>query len=309
MEVLRAGEVRDARAAGGVGARWQVDQRERFDDGGRGRQAGRGQVRIRQRRNASRLDHRIDARRLSGVVAGAAAQRQVGRLAADPAVLREEICHAADHVGGAVDEVDSSVAVVVDRVMPDTARHELRHPDRARVRAAQHGQVAAAVAAHAERFGQLLAEKRRPVAFPVRIVERERGQRVDHAEVAGVAAVDRLDAEDADDDLGRHAEVAFGPREQRVVVLPEAEARGKADWLDEARAVDGPVATHAGRRRRHHQPRRGRAVADVGEEPPQCVAVETLTRDEVVDVVEDVHPLRVVGRRQPNGSRRDRGAR
>jgi hypothetical protein len=82
-------------------------------------------------------------------------------------------------------------------------------------------------------------------------VEAQRGQRVDHAVAAHVLAVEGLHADDADDDLGRHAVLRFSPRQGPGVVLPEAQAGAYAHGLDEARAVGGPVLRHAPGRRQH----------------------------------------------------------
>jgi hypothetical protein len=68
----------------------------------------------------------------------------------------------------------------------------------------------------------------------VRIGEGQRGQGVEHAEAAGVAAVHGFHADDADDDLGRHAVGRFGPRQRGGVLVPEAHAGIDADRLDEA---------------------------------------------------------------------------
>src|SRR5207237_6854920 len=58
-------------------------------------------------------------------------------LARLPAVLLQEIGDAAHRVGGRAAEIDAPIAVEVDRVAPQTARHELRDADRTGIRAAQ----------------------------------------------------------------------------------------------------------------------------------------------------------------------------
>ena len=46
-----------------------------------------------------------------------------------------------------------------------------------------------------------------------RVVEGEGGECVEHAVVAGIAPVQRFDADDRDDHLFRHAELGARPRE------------------------------------------------------------------------------------------------
>lgn len=72
-------------------------------------------------------------------------------------------------------------------------------------------------------------------------VKSQCGQRIEDAEVAHVLAVQRFHAEDADDDLGRHAIGLFGPCQRVLVLLPESGAGLDAARLDEALAVCGPV--------------------------------------------------------------------
>ena len=78
---------------------------------------------------------------------------EVRRQARLPAELGEVVGDAADHVGGAVVQVDVAVAVEVDRVAwLKLRRHELRHADRAGVAALQRERVDALAAAQHEQL-------------------------------------------------------------------------------------------------------------------------------------------------------------
>ena len=78
-------------------------------------------------------------------------------------------------------------------------------------------------------------------------IESKRGQGIDHAEVAHLLPVDGFHADDADDDLGRHAEFLLGALQRGLVVLPEPHAGADADRVDEAAAVHTPVLGRARR--------------------------------------------------------------
>ena len=96
---------------------------------------------------------------------------------------------------------------------PSSSRAQLRHAGRHEL-APAHG---AGVGAHqlVERIREMLvAEQEQLLELAAeellarRIVERERDQRIEHAVLAGDAAVVGLDADDRDDDLRRHAVLA-----------------------------------------------------------------------------------------------------
>ena len=175
--------------------------------------------------------------------------RKANRQPALPAELGQVVGDAADHVGGAVLQVDMAVAVEVDRVLVEARRHELRHADGAGVAAGPGERLDAFALAEHEPALELVLEEVAAVAAAGRKVEGERRQRIDDAKVAHLAAIDRLDADDADDDLRRHAVQLLGGREPRLVGLPELRPGLDADRLDEAGAIGGPVLRRAGRRR------------------------------------------------------------
>ncbi len=99
---------------------------------------------------------------------------------------------------------------------------------------------------------ELFAKEGRAVGAPGGEVEAQRGQRIERAKAAHRAAVEGLDADDADDDLRWHAPALLGLLEPALIGAPEGHAGGDALALDKACAVGGPVLGRA-RGRRHDQ--------------------------------------------------------
>ena len=141
-----------------------------------------------------------------------------------------------------------AVAIKVDGVAHPARWHELRQAHGAGKAAARRGGVLADALHQAEELLQLALEE--GLAFGrtwVRIgeVKGQGGQRVDHAEVAHVLAVDGLDPQDAHDDFLRHAEFLLGTLQRAGMFLPEAQPGAHAHRLDEAGAVGLPVLGRA----------------------------------------------------------------
>ena len=153
-----------------------------------------------------------------------------------PAVLLEVVRDAADGVGRAVAQVGHAVAVEVDRVPEIAAGHELGNADRARVRALDREHVDPRLAREQQIVRQFPAEE----IGARRIVEGERGERVDHAPAAGVAAVVGFHANDRDDVFLRHAVDAPRARQHVAVARPELDPGADALRVDEDTAVDLP---------------------------------------------------------------------
>ena len=143
------------------------------------------------------------------------------------------VCDAADGVDRVAVEVDPAVAIEVHRVGANAARQELRVTERAGEGAAVAGRVARLLTREQEQGFELAPEQ-----FGARwIVEGQGGERRQRLEVAGVAAVDRLDADDGDDDLGRHAELAGGTFQLVRVFVPERTATVDTGVVEETRPV------------------------------------------------------------------------
>ena len=83
-----------------------------------------------------------------------------------------------------------------------------------------------------------LAAKERGAA---RIIERQRRERVERPIAADVAPVERLDADDGDDDFRRHAKALLGAREIRRVRIPVRDAAVDARLRQELRRVLEPL--------------------------------------------------------------------
>ncbi len=99
--------------------------------------------------------------------------------------------------------------VAVDREVAETARHELRQSHGARIRADGRERVETFLAGHYQVLLEFAAEER----LAGRVIEGERRERIDHAVLADVLAVERLDADDAEQDIDRDAGRRLGSLE------------------------------------------------------------------------------------------------
>ena len=168
------------------------------------------------------------------------------RLAGLPAVRREIVRNARRDVRQRVPQINASVAILVLRPLRDAGRHELAPAHRAGVRAFQLvDRIREMHIAEQEQLLELAAEKRRAR----RIVECERRQRIEHAVLAGHAAVAGFDADDRDDDLGRHAVFLADSVEQLAIGAIELDAVVDALVADEDRPVILPRLGRFGRTR------------------------------------------------------------
>jgi hypothetical protein len=155
----------------------------------------------------------------------------------------EEIRHAADGIDAALLQVDAAVAVEIHRIGARAARHELRQADGAGVRAFDRKHIHPGGAREQQVLLELVAEE----AGAWRVVEGKRSEGVDHPPVAGVAAVESLDADDGDDVFRRHAVFLLGPLQGIAVFLPELHAFVHAALGEQRRAVFLPGAYALGR--------------------------------------------------------------
>ena len=144
------------------------------------------------------------------------------RLTGLPAVLVEVVGDAANGIVR-IPEVSMAVGVEIDRVLLIARRHKLTESHGARERANRCKGVLALVARHDQELFQLVAE----IGGTARIIERQRGQRIDDAVLAHVAAPLSLDADDGDDVLGRHAVCLRGTVKRRRMPVPECIALGQ----------------------------------------------------------------------------------
>ena len=107
---------------------------------------------------------------------------------------------------------------------------------------------------------------------PPRIIERQRGQRVDHAIRAGIAAVQRLHADDGDDDLRWNAEFTLRALQHSFVLAQERNTAVDSRRTEKLRRVLEPL------RRRKHGTRHRRddlgLIAHLHEQTPQLAFVE-----------------------------------
>ena len=201
-----------------------------------------------------------------------------------PAMHLQEAGNAANGIHRAVAQIDVAVAIVIDGVFANAGRHELRNAHCARIRAQDRERVRARVAAPEQEVLQLIAEHRAAVfaVGRVGVVESQRGQRVNHAEVAHVPAVDGLHAKDAHDHIGRHAEFVLGAAQCVAVLLPEPHACADADRLNEAAAIGRPAATR-GCGRRQDQARHRGGIGCARKQRIERCPVKVVLRDQHAD--------------------------
>ena len=162
----------------------------------------------------------------------------------------------------------------------DARRHELRQADRAGIAALHRQRVQALLVAQHEELFELIAKERAAIAPAGGEVEGQRRERVDDAERPHVLAVQRLDADDADDDFRRHAVAVFGEAQPGFVGGPERDAGIDALRLDEARTVRCPVLRRAGGRRQDVLDHVG-SQARLGERRLHPRRIEPVTQCEV----------------------------
>ena len=218
---------------------------------------------------------------------------------------KKVIGHRADGVFGAVVQVDVAVVVKVHRPARPAGGHELAQAPGAGVAAARLEGVGAAALRHAQKLLQLAAKVGTALGrarVGVWKIKGQCGQRVQHADVAHVAAVQRFHANDADDDFCRHAIFALGARQRRPVLLPKAHTCTHPHFVDKTRAVGLPVLGGAARRRQH-QARHLWQKARLAEGAAQPVGVQATALCHVVGKGHHIGPAGVVagGRRGAGG--------
>jgi hypothetical protein len=122
------------------------------------------------------------------------------------------IGHTADDIVHRTPQVAAAVAVEIHRVLAVAARHELAQAHGAGVGTHHFGSGTPSSLPSRMKFISSLREKIRAVIAGVRVVEGQRGQRVEHAVAAGDAAVVGLHADDGDDVLRIDLELAEASR-------------------------------------------------------------------------------------------------
>ncbi|EXI80202.1 MAG: hypothetical protein AW12_02917 [Candidatus Accumulibacter sp. BA-94] len=213
--------------------------RDEVDQGGRA-------VAVGHRRNPPRGEFADGQRRLDAdgeEGGGIAADRcrhgdrlHGDRLARLPPMLLQEAGNAADRVRIALPQVDAVIAVEIDGITPLAAGHELRDADGAGVGTLDAERADAVLAREEQELLEFAAEELRSR----RVEERERCQRLEDAEAAHVLAVDRFDADDGDDHLGRHAMDRLGALQRRGMCLPERQSAREPLLIDETPAIALP---------------------------------------------------------------------
>ncbi len=137
-----------------------------------------------------------------------------------------------------------------------------------------------------------------------RVVEGERGQRVEDGIAADVAAIVGLHAQDRDDHFPRYAQLGLRAVERRGVLVPERDAGVDPLGVEKARRVFIPLR---GRKdRAHHGRDHLWLIARVREQPPQRARIEAFVGSEFGDERAHLRTPRVVlwRRRRSGGPER-----
>jgi hypothetical protein len=163
----------------------------------------------------------------------------------------------------------------------DAAGHELPQADGAGERALDRRGRHLLGVCQPQELAQFVAEEGTAVLAAGGEVQAQRGQGIEHAEVAGHAAVEGLHADDAHHHAGGHAVAGFGFVQPALVGGPEGGAGLHPCRLDEAGPVGGPVLGRAGRRR-HDQPRHRRLVAGLRQLRPHPVGCQAVPFGQLV---------------------------
>ncbi|CFO51154.1 Uncharacterised protein [Bordetella pertussis] len=196
-----------------------------------------------------------------------------------------------------------AVVIAIDRIAHDAAGHELRHADGAGVRAARLG-VQLVLQRQGDEVAELAAEHVGALGLGgIEVVECQRRQGVDHAEVAHVAAIQGFHADDGGDDRGRHAVALGGAVEQVLVGVPEFHAPGDALGFDETPAIGQPAAPDflARRAGRGDEAGDGRVVARAFQAGQHLRQGQLALRRQLFGEGADVGP-QFAGRRQRGGA-------
>src|SRR5699024_5277599 len=143
--------------------------------------------------------------------------RQCYTLAGMPAVFAEVVGDAGDDIGRFVPQIAAAVAIEIDGVGAVTRRHELRPAHGAGVGAGFMAAIEFFFDAQADEVTELLAEEIRAR----RIIEGQRGQRVQHAVVTEYIAVARFHSEYGGNDVGGHAVALLNAVENGLVLADE----------------------------------------------------------------------------------------
>ena len=149
----------------------------------------------------------------------------------------QEIRDRTDGVDRACKQVDAATAVEVQRPAPHRPRHELRQAHRSGKRSSIRQRVAFLFARQQQEFDELGAVE----VGAAQIIERQRRQHVDRAELSGRAPEVALHADDCDKDGGRYAELLLRARQRVPVRLPERNARPDARLIEIAFSIVEPI--------------------------------------------------------------------
>ena len=138
-----------------------------------------------------------------------------------------------------------------------------------------------------------------------RIVESERGQRIEHRVAARIATVIRFDADDRDDHFRGNAELVPGAVQRIAVLVPERSAGVDACRVEEPRREFVPFGRRQDRAR--HRRDDFRLMVRLRKQPAQRARIETFVGDQLGDERAHLGSLRIADGRFGDPRRGERG--
>ena len=151
-------------------------------------------------------------------------------------MLMEVVTHAAYGIGRRVEQVDMTIGIEVDGKVQIAGWHKLPHAHGASIRAFGLTQWPALLLGQFDVLSKLFAE----IGGPLRIVEAQRVEGIQHRMIPHLGTKASLDTYDGHDQLGRHLQLPLGFSQPGCMLTPEIDARIDAGLSDKEWSVEIP---------------------------------------------------------------------
>ena len=128
-------------------------------------------------------------------------------------MLKEEIGDTAYGINRGIFKIDLAVTIEIKSISSYAAGHELRVSYGSGIWTVEIHWIRTVFSGQQKKIFQFPTKKRFPdrLIGRLRIIESQCGKRIDCPEIAGMVSIYRFNAENADNDMGRHAEFFLGP--------------------------------------------------------------------------------------------------